>query len=248
MSVAPSTGTPLDYVNTGVNVLSALAGRQSKPDYTHLKQGIQWRVADAKAAGIHPLFAMGANISSPSIVAGDNRASNALEQAGRGIQRASQNQIQRQQIALQSEESLARTNLLKSQTATSDYALLAAKDSANALNRTNLNSQNDIEQVQNVDGIPHEIKKPQHTPRLSLNSDIQTWEDKYGELISMPVGVIKAVNDAGRAWYQSLSDAPLSKGSHGRHKKQYLAKQKVRAIIQKEYARQGIYHKYYNPR
>lgn len=35
-------------------------------DYTGAKKGIQWRVADAKAAGIHPLYALGA----PGIGAG----------------------------------------------------------------------------------------------------------------------------------------------------------------------------------
>lgn len=42
----------------------------AKTDYTGMQKGIQWRVEDAKKAGIHPLYAMGANIGSPTVTAG----------------------------------------------------------------------------------------------------------------------------------------------------------------------------------
>lgn len=49
-----------------------------------MQNGIRWRVADAKAAGLHPLFALGANLPTPSpIVLGD--------QLGPAMAEASQN-------------------------------------------------------------------------------------------------------------------------------------------------------------
>lgn len=53
------------------------------------QEGIQWRVADAEKAGIHPLYALGAQTTSfsPSVV-GDTSMGNALAAAGDNIGRA----------------------------------------------------------------------------------------------------------------------------------------------------------------
>lgn len=61
-----------------------------------MKNQLQWRVEDARAAGVHPLAAIGANISSPSvppIVAGGDSGSgrnigSALSDMGQGVDRA----------------------------------------------------------------------------------------------------------------------------------------------------------------
>lgn len=64
--------------------------RQMQEEFA--KKGIRWRVADAKAAGIHPLYALGANVSSytPSSAAfaSDNSMGNALASAGQDVGRA----------------------------------------------------------------------------------------------------------------------------------------------------------------
>lgn len=52
------------------------------------KYGIQWKVADAKRAGIHPLYALGAQTHSFSPVAFDDPLPNALANAGQDIGRA----------------------------------------------------------------------------------------------------------------------------------------------------------------
>lgn len=53
------------------------------------QNGIRWRVADAKAAGIHPLYALGANVvnASPSYV-GDTSLPSALSGMGQNVSRA----------------------------------------------------------------------------------------------------------------------------------------------------------------
>lgn len=56
------------------------------------KKGIRWRVKDAEAAGIHPLYSMGASLPtfqpSPLNIGADNSMGTALAQAGQDIGRA----------------------------------------------------------------------------------------------------------------------------------------------------------------
>lgn len=56
------------------------------------QQGIRWKVADARAAGIHPLFALGANTHSPAPIAMQDSLGPALAQGGQDIARAMQSQ------------------------------------------------------------------------------------------------------------------------------------------------------------
>lgn len=57
--------------------------------YDMAQNGIQMRVADAKAAGIHPLYALGATPFSPSPTAvGSTGTGNALQSMGQNISRA----------------------------------------------------------------------------------------------------------------------------------------------------------------
>lgn len=52
------------------------------------QQGVQWKVADAKAAGIHPLYALGANTHSFAPVSVGDSLSPAIANAGQDIGRA----------------------------------------------------------------------------------------------------------------------------------------------------------------
>lgn len=58
-------------------------------DYTLAKHGIRWKVADAKKAGIHPLYALGASPSAGGVQSGGNLIG-ALASAGSDISRAVQ--------------------------------------------------------------------------------------------------------------------------------------------------------------
>lgn len=69
--------------------------KMAQLNYEHQKEfaqnGIRWKVSDAKAAGIHPLYALGASTSSYSPVSGyggDFGAGEAAAQFGQGIGRA----------------------------------------------------------------------------------------------------------------------------------------------------------------
>lgn len=72
------------------------ASRQSSLDrqtqHAMMKEGIQWRVADAKKAGVHPLYALGAQgfSYSPSASYAGDYGAGSFAQAGQDIQRARQ--------------------------------------------------------------------------------------------------------------------------------------------------------------
>lgn len=94
-------------ISAGANLIGGLLGRDSARDQQaaqermaqqnialqreFAQQGIRWRVEDARAAGIHPAFAMGANTTSFSPVSIGSVADplpNAVARAGSDIGRA----------------------------------------------------------------------------------------------------------------------------------------------------------------
>lgn len=85
------------------------------------RMGIQWRVADAKAAGVHPIYAMGANIPSfsPSVMAGDSGyISDMGQNIGRAIAASEEpSQFERRRQILQLENDYLQNMLLTAQIA-----------------------------------------------------------------------------------------------------------------------------------
>ncbi|WNK15013.1 MAG: DNA pilot protein [Microvirus sp.] len=68
---------------------NADAARQAYAQQKEFAQnGIRWRVADAKAAGLHPLFALGGNIPGSSPVAIEDTLGPAITQAGQNLSRS----------------------------------------------------------------------------------------------------------------------------------------------------------------
>lgn len=65
-----------------------LAHEQMDMQREFAQQGIRWKVADAKAAGLHPLYALGASTSMPSAVHIQDQLGPALANAGQDISRA----------------------------------------------------------------------------------------------------------------------------------------------------------------
>jgi len=85
-------------IAAGANIVSGIMGAKSaekaaKQQYAAQKEfaqnGIQWKVDDAREAGIHPLYAMGANTTSYAPVAvGNTNPLSGLAEAGQDISRA----------------------------------------------------------------------------------------------------------------------------------------------------------------
>lgn len=95
-------------IGAGASIIGGLLGSSSASDQTSAlvannaqnialqkqfaKKGIRWRVEDAKKAGIHPLYAMGASLPTYSPqglnIGADNSMGQALAQAGQDVGRA----------------------------------------------------------------------------------------------------------------------------------------------------------------
>lgn len=100
MGLGAAIGGAIGGIASGVAGLiggaqsNASAERLNQLNYEHQKEfaqnGIRWRVADAKAAGLHPLAALGFSGASysPSAVVGDSPDYSFLADAGQNIGRA----------------------------------------------------------------------------------------------------------------------------------------------------------------
>lgn len=97
-----------DIISAGANLVGGFLNRQSADRHNEAQirqaelnrqmqldfaqQGIRWKVDDAKAAGIHPLYALGANTVSYSPVSlgggSDSSLGNAMAAAGQDLSRA----------------------------------------------------------------------------------------------------------------------------------------------------------------
>lgn len=95
------------------------------------QQGVRWRVEDAKKAGIHPLFALGAQVTpaSPSFV-GDTSMGSAMASMGQDLSRAMHStrtrgeRLTSQMEGLQLERASLENELIRSQIAGSKMAIL----------------------------------------------------------------------------------------------------------------------------
>lgn len=180
------------------SLLGAAAGSAAdslfpSPDpYTkHLKRSIQWRVADAKAAGVHPLFALGASIGSPVYPSGGNSSQVAADVAsgvsyGFGApQRATQQKMATETHGAALTESASRT---KSNLAS------AARDEAAALELQSRMARN----IQRANAIQDKVGLGGNTVTLpGLGAELKTgpsttaqeFEDEYGDAASWVYGI-----------------------------------------------------------
>lgn len=100
----------------GSSQSQANAAKLNQLNYEHQKEfaqnGIRWRVADAEAAGLHPLAALGAQGASysPSAVIGDSPDFSFLKDMGQGIDRAMDAKATQRERAEKEEKSNALFN------------------------------------------------------------------------------------------------------------------------------------------
>lgn len=110
-------------ISAGANLLGGFLGRDSQESQRaknealqreFAQNAIQWRVADAKKAGIHPLYAMGAPTMSPSVgVQGDPLAAS-ISSMGADIGRAmtaQNNPIEKMSVTQKALEELQLQNM-----------------------------------------------------------------------------------------------------------------------------------------
>lgn len=86
---AAGVGAVGSLIGGAINAHNARAQMQAQREFA--QNGIRWKVADAKAAGIHPLAALGAQTFSYNpIGVGDYGISDAFKSMGQGISRAAE--------------------------------------------------------------------------------------------------------------------------------------------------------------
>lgn len=91
---------------SGVGAVASAFGGGNETE--HLKRGIQWRVRDARRSGIHPLYALGASVGSPTITTG-SAGGDALSALGSIASAKGQAQAQKSITQQQIKESEALT-------------------------------------------------------------------------------------------------------------------------------------------
>lgn len=171
------------------------------------------RVQDAKAAGVHPVYALGATgLEQPraSTAFGDG-----ISRAGQSIGSALGRSLDTDQTALKTlflekaglENELLRTQITRAKQETAAQPILPSLDQ-----RYLLEGQGSAKLPQStvpgtVLAVPgaHKITPPQWSPNLSMGwpyrtnphfSDAQTYEDRYGEAMGSILGTVNVGADA----------------------------------------------------
>lgn len=200
-------------IGAGASILGGILGnrsakKQAEQQYQHQKEfaqsGIQWKVADAEKAGIHPLYALGAQTTSyqPTSVGGtDFGLPEAGQNIGRAINATRSSPEQRAAIALTSAqiEGVQLDNDLKRAQLASSLALATQNGQVGipAIGDVNfVDGQGDSGVITSVPP-GHKASPPQYTSpdlmvyghrweRLPGSSDAQAWEDVYGDESLLP--------------------------------------------------------------
>lgn len=178
----------------------AAAQRQYEQQKEFAQSGIQWKVQDAEKAGIHPLFALGANTVSysPQSVGSTPNSFDFVGQAGQNIGRAidSTRSTPAQALALEGTriqiEGLQLDNELKRAQLASSIATArqtSVPGIPDLFQRAAIPGQGDSTQYLDMPG--HEANTPQYTQNVRIGGkDIQTnpgisdasaFQDRYGE-------------------------------------------------------------------
>lgn len=171
------------------------------------KKAIRWKVADAKAAGIHPLYALGANTVSysPSSV-GD--VGPALSDMGNSIERsvaATSTSGGRVIDALALERAGLENDLLRAQIASVKVRTMAPHVGPAMPGM-----------------IPEVIKDPARLTGVNIGaaiksnpmfSDAQSYEDRYGELGGSMLGILNIPADLGYAFSKTYGTRNYSRAN-----------------------------------
>jgi len=145
------------------------------------QNGIRWRVEDAKAAGISPIAALGAQTSSPTIgVMANTSTANALQNAGQALKEKKLNDLNAQLLESQIANNNAQSKMY-----------LAEAQEANSRASVALNPANPPAAAS--------IFTPLGDFKTSNTTKQQDVEDEYGGIVGEVYGVGRAIND----WYQN---------------------------------------------
>lgn len=195
----------------------AHALRQEALQKEFAQSGIQWKVKDAEAAGVHPLYALGANTMSysPTQVGQSTPDSNFIgetgQNIGRAIQAGSSNQRKLDAIgttmAAINLEGASLDNELKKVQIASAIRLANQNGAAHGIPDPFAQLPAGVAIEGQGDAIPlhHQMKLPEYLTNLKIAgndwkphpgwSNAQTYEDRYGEMSDYIFGPAIAASD-----------------------------------------------------
>jgi len=165
------------------------------------QKGIRWKVEDAKAAGIHPLAALGANTIGFSPVAIGDGGGAALARAGSDIGRAVNAMRTPEERNDAYTQALQNLQLQRGQL---ENTLLASRIRI-------------LNQPGNPPGLPSDkLSPPERTTHLRTPdgtiitnpnmSDAQAFENRYGDMVQELYGIRSWFNEVVRPGYQRWLD------------------------------------------
>lgn len=221
------------------------------------KKGIQWRVADAKAAGIHPLYALGANTNSFSPVSqisyevgsGLGAAGQAIDAAfaTRNLTQQQRLQAKAQSLQLYNQTKVADSevrlnNAMAAEALTAARAATAAattrrqspelelRDAMQELSRTDDPRTRTIETVQEN---PVEVSVAGiRTALKGGQTPASFWQERYGEPGEWVFGVLNMLQDLGHSFYGGLQSLTHARDSG-------LTPAQIRRQVESEAIRRG---------
>lgn len=169
------------------NIAGALIGKDSARDAAGLnrdmqrefaQKGIRWKVEDARAAGIHPLAALGASTSSFTPVFQGDSLGQAIAQSGQDIQRsinATRTADERRQVE---QASAARQTVLDSQAKAESDSRIRLNDAQAALAVSEQHRRNFVGPPMPSMGdsgvAPGVVADPRYGAHRSVVPDVQT--------------------------------------------------------------------------
>lgn len=191
-------------LSAGANLIGGLFGKSSQDKANKnvmdaAKNSIQWRVEDAKKAGVHPVYALGAPTMSVGSVVGDTSMPAAMSNIGQDISRAmastatSQSRMDSQVQALTLKRMDLENTLLASQIARINQP---ATPPAYPGGSQVIGGQGDVPIV-SVDPsrTTHFVNPRGDIIKTANLPDAQVYQDRYGEVAENIYGMRNWLHD-----------------------------------------------------
>ena len=211
----------LDFIGGLLSDQSRERQNQANIDNQKLfaKKGLQWKAADAKAAGLHPLFAMGAPTMSftPNPVTGSG-VGDALQTMARKAKTAKIDKLNQELLRQQIAESHSRTanNILENQMRKANFIEQQLEASAIKTDQAMANAVQDAQLQADV------MAKTRTTPEIAGKkvkpgnlSDAEVIEQRYGEVASILYGLMVLGSDAYTSFKEKFERDKQSLGQTG---------------------------------
>jgi len=199
--------------------------RQFQKDFA--QHGIQWRVEDARNAGLHPLAALGANVSIPSAspVFQDSSSplADALGNMGQDIMRALKSNVSEEQkilMDLQVERAQLENDFLRSKIRNTDQDTASMPTGSGYF----MQGQGDSKKVLVGDVAGNSVSVGGRVISTDpLSSDAQTLEDRYGDVGGIIFGIMNMIKDTSDSYKRNRLKKDLDILSHPEKYPEYFS-------------------------